>query len=105
MQVIEITSLSGHSPYNISICDITRTYCYVVATAVSSVPLILNIPTELSGSQEVLVIVTDNIGCEEIQYHFCGEPAPSQTPTTTPTPTPTNSVCNCISIDNPLGVT
>ena len=105
MQVIEITSLSGHSPYNISICDITRTYCYVVATSVSSVPLILNIPTELSGSQEVLVIVTDNIGCEEIQYHFCGEPAPSQTPTTTPTPTPTNSVCNCISIDNPLGIT
>lgn len=105
MQVIQITSLSGHSPYDITICDITNTYCYVVASGVVSAPLILNIPTELSGSQEVLVIVTDNIGCEEIQYHFCGEPIPSQTPTTTPTPTPTNSVCNCISIDNPLGIT
>jgi len=105
MQVIQITTLSGHSPYDITICDITKTYCYSGATGVTTAPLTINIPTELSGSQEVLVLVTDNIGCEEIQYHFCGEPIPSQTPTTTPTPTPTNSVCNCISIDNPLGIT
>ena len=105
MQVIKISSLSGHSPYNISICDLTRTYCYVVATGVVSTPLILNIPTELSGTQEVLVVVTDSIGCEEIQYHTCEFPLPSTSPTPTPTPTPTNITCNCISINNPSGVT
>ena len=34
MQVIEITSLNGYPPYDISICDLTLTYCYVVATGV-----------------------------------------------------------------------
>ena len=105
MQVIQITSLTGHSPYDITICDITNTYCYSGVTGATTAPLTIEIPTELLGTTELLVVVTDSIGCEEIQYHFCGEPIPSQTPTTTPTPTPTNSVCNCISIDNPLGVT
>jgi len=105
MQVIQITSLTGHSPYDITICDITKTYCYSGATGVTTAPLTIDIPTELLGTTELLVFVTDSIGCEEIQYHFCGEPIPSQTPTPTPTITPTNIVCNCISIENPSGVT
>ena len=106
MQVIQITSLTGHSPYNISICDITNTYCYSGATGVTTVPLTINIPTELLGTQELLVVVTDSIGCSEIQYHYCNTPlTPTPTPSITPTITPTNSLCNCISIENPSGVT
>ena len=105
MQVIQITSLTGHSPYDITICDITNTYCYSGVTGATSVPLTIDIPTELSGTTELLVVVTDSIGCQEIQYHICGEPIPSQTPTPTPTITPTNLTCNCISIENPSGVT
>tara|TARA_R110000868_G_scaffold407151_2_gene688306 strand:+ start:2044 stop:4548 length:2505 start_codon:yes stop_codon:yes gene_type:complete len=105
MQVIQITSLTGHSPYDITICDITNTYCYSGATGVTTVPLTIDIPTELLGTTELLVVVTDSIGCEEIQYHNCSVLLPSQTPTTTPTPTPTNLNCNCISIENPSGVT
>jgi len=102
MQVVEITSLTGHSPYNISICDLTLTYCYVVATGVVSVPptLSLNIPTELDGADQVLVVVTDSIGCQEFILQSCpGTPTP--TPTLTPTPTITRIViCNCISFEN-----
>jgi hypothetical protein len=107
MQVIQINSLTGHSPYDITICDITNTYCYSGATGVTTAPLTIDIPTELLGTTELLVVVTDSIGCEEIQYHFCNEliPSPTPTPTLTPTPTPTNIVCNCISIENPSGVT
>jgi hypothetical protein len=105
MQVIQITSLTGHSPYDITICDITNTYCYSGVTGATSVPLTIDIPTELSGTTELLVVVTDSIGCQEIQYHICDEPIPSQTPTPTPTITPTNLTCNCISIENPSGVT
>lgn len=105
MQVIQITSLTGHSPYDITICDITNTYCYSGVTGATSVPLTIDIPIELSGTTELLVVVTDSIGCQEIQYHICGEPIPSQTPTPTPTITPTNLTCNCISIENPSGVT
>jgi hypothetical protein len=102
MQVIEITSLTGQSPYNISICDITLTYCYVVATGVISVPptLQLTVPSLLEGDNQVLVVVTDSIGCEEFLLISCpGTPTP--TPTLTPTPTTTRTViCNCISFDN-----
>jgi hypothetical protein len=102
MQVIEITSLNGHSPFDISICDLTLTYCYVVATGVVSVPptLLLTIPIELYGANQVLVVVTDSIGCDEFILQSCpGTPTP--TPTTTATPTPTMVVvCNCISFEN-----
>ena len=102
MQVVEITSLTGHSPYNISICDVTLTYCYVVATGVVSVPptLQLTIPSQLDGANQVLVVVTDAIGCQEFILQTC--PAtPTPTPTITPTPTPTRIIiCNCISFQN-----
>jgi hypothetical protein len=102
MQVIEITSLTGHSPYNISICDITFTFCYVVATGVVSVPptLQLTIPTQLEGANQVLVVVTDAIGCQEFILQTCPS-TPTPTPTITPTPTPTRIIiCNCISFQN-----
>jgi surface protein len=105
MQIIQITSLTGHSPYDITICDITNTYCYSGVTGATTAPLTIDIPTELLGTTELLVVVTDSIGCQEIQYHFCGEPIPSQTPTPTPTITPTNSICNCIAIENTSGIT
>ena len=94
MQVVEITSLSGHSPFNISICDITLTYCYVVATGVVVVPptLELQIPTQLEGAQQVIVKVVDSIGCQELILQSCP---------TTPTPTPTKIVvCNCLTFEN-----
>jgi len=105
MQVIQITSLTGHSPYDITICDITNTYCYSGVTGATTVPLTINIPNELLGTTELLVVVTDSIGCQEIQYYNCGVPTPSQTPTPTPTITPTKSICNCISFENTSGVT
>ena len=102
MQVVEITSLTGHSPYNISICDLTLTYCYVVATGVVSVPptLQLPIPVQLEGADQVIVVVTDSIGCQEFILQSCpGTPTP--TPTLTPTPTVTRIIiCSCISFEN-----
>ena len=73
MQVIEITSLNGYPPYYISICDLTLTYCYVVATVVVSVPptLQLTVPSQLEGDNQVLVVVTDSIGCEEFILQSC----------------------------------
>jgi hypothetical protein len=106
MQVIQITSLTGHSPYDITICDVTNTYCYSGVTGATTAPLTIDLPSELLGSEEVLVVVTDSIGCQEIQYHVCTTvPTPTPTPSFTPTPTPTNAICNCISIENPSGIT
>jgi len=100
MQQIEITTLSGHSPYNITMCDITKTYCYPVLSGVVGAPptLTLNVPTQLEGTQELLVVVTDAAGCNTFHLYTCYTPTP--TPTMTPTPTPTMVVnCNCISFE------
>jgi hypothetical protein len=105
MQVIEITSLTGHSPYDITICDITKTYCYIATTGVTSVPTIVEIPSELLGTEELLVVIKDSAGCETFSKYNCFTPTPTPTPTITPTITPTNISCNCISIQNPSGVT
>ena len=51
MASIEITSLIGVSPFTVTLCDITNTYCYLVATNVTTVPLTVNIPIQLTGTQ------------------------------------------------------
>jgi hypothetical protein len=104
MQLIEINSLTGHSPYNITICDITKTYCYVVLTGVTTVPLTVDIPTELLGTDELLVVITDSAGCETFHPYYCITPTPTPTLTPTPTITPTSISCNCITFTN-IGVT
>ena len=99
MQIIEINSITGHSPYDITICDITKTYCVVVATGIVSVPTIVDVPTELSGTQELIVVITDSSGCETFHPYYCFTPTP--TPTHTPTPTQTMTVdCNCLTFIN-----
>ena len=101
MQTVEITTLSGHSPYNISICDITYTNCYSVATNVVSAPITVDIPLILQSSDKIIVLITDSIGCQEFQSYTCI--TPSLTPTNTPTPTitPTMFYCSCLVFDNP----
>ena len=79
MQSIEITSLVGHPPFSITVCDITYTYCYFVISGVTSSPITINVPIELSGAQEMLVIVTDIIGCEIMNYINCPTPTPTIT--------------------------
>ena len=100
MQIIEITSLTGHSPYDITICDITKSYCYIVASGVTSAPIMVDIPTELLGTQELIVVVTDSTGCETFSNYNCFTPTPTPTFTPTPTITPTNISCNCITFTN-----
>lgn len=104
MQIIEITSVTGTSPYDIIICDITYTYCYTADTGVVSIPptLYVNLPIELYGSQSVIVKIVDSLGCEEIQFVECPPtPTPTPTLTITPTITPTNANCVCLTFTNP----
>jgi len=104
MQIIEISGVSGHSPYDIIICDITNTYCYTVETGVVSVPpyLYINIPSQLNGVNSLLIKIIDSSGCETFQYVACPPtPTPTMTPTMTPTPTPTPNSCHNITFNNP----
>ena len=106
MQVINITSLSGTAPYDVYVCDVTITYCYLVASGVSTVPQVIDLPPFLSGVESIIVKVIDSTGCNEFHLVPCSQPSPSNTltPSVTPTPTvtPTRPIypCQCIVFDN-----
>jgi hypothetical protein len=104
VSTIEIISFTGVTPYNITICDLTLTYCYVVATEVTTTPITVNIPQELMGSPQLVVKLVDANNCEYFQLYQCLTPTP--TPTTTITPTPSMVVnCNCLTFNNLSGLT
>lgn len=103
MYTIEISSFTGTTPFSVTICDMTLTYCYVVATGVSSLPVTVNVPPTLVGSSNLIVKLIDANSCEYFQLYSCVTPTP--TPSITPTVTPSMVVnCNCISFDNLSGV-
>ena len=86
---ITITSVSGSSPFDVYACDITVTYCYLVANFISVPPtLTLSIPPPLENTNDIVIKVIDSLGCSELITFFCS-PTPTQTPTQTPTPTMT----------------
>ena len=94
MILVELTSITGVPPYTIKMCDLSMTYCYVVATGVPSLPLELDTPPQLSGADQIMVVIIDSTGCEFFRLISCLTPTP--TPTMTPTPTTTMIVdCNC----------
>jgi hypothetical protein len=68
---------------------------------VASGPITVNVPTILQSANQLMVLVTDSIGCQEFQSFNCFEPSSTPTNTPTPTITPTNIYCNCTVFDNP----
>jgi hypothetical protein len=101
MQTVDILTLEGHSPYNISICDVTYTNCFLVASDIVTAPITVNVPSVLTVANQLIVVVMDSLGCSKIEAINCLTPVPTTSPTTSPTPTPTNISCSCIIFDNP----
>jgi hypothetical protein len=95
---IELTSISGTPPYNISICDITKTFCYIVATGNPTLPVNLPIPVELMGVLELLVVIEDSLNCEYFEFISCVTTTTTSTTTTTTLPPPNN--CLCLTFEN-----
>ena len=92
---IQITSVTGTSPYNVYVCDIFGTNCNLVGTIVGTVPPVysFSIPAMFNYAQVVIVKVIDSNNCETFHIETCipptNTPTPTQTPTRTPTPTQT----------------
>lgn len=102
MQSIEITNVTGSGIYDVYLCDITLTYCYLILPSTpippaisfvlpSSLPNPFPPPLNISfdGAQSVIVKLIDTLtGCERFEIFSC-PPTPTPSPTLTPTPTPT----------------
>ena len=108
MQVIQVNTATGNPPYDIYVCDVTLTYCYLMSSGVSVFPAYVNLPNEFLGLQSVVVKLIDSSGCELFYNISCALPTPSVTvtPSFTPTPTPTPTIplygCQCLNFDNTL---
>ena len=95
-QVIEITGSTGSGTYDVYLCDITLTYCFLISGATSIPPTVsFELPSSLpnpnsppttisfDGSTSVIVKLVDTATlCEKFMLYNCGEP-PTTTTTTT----------------------
>jgi hypothetical protein len=115
MQTIEITGATGTGPYDVYICDITLTYCFLISGSTTIPPNVyFQLPTTLTNpyplpttitfgdaTSVVVKLVDLGTGCEKFIPYFCPSATPTPTVTQTPTQTPSNCLCN--RIDNPTG--
>ena len=74
MNIIQLTSISGTSPYDIYVCDITNTYCYLVSGSTVLPPLIsFVVPSPLESVTKLLLKLIDSNGCSKFYYYECTE--------------------------------
>ena len=90
---IQITSVTGTSPYNVYVCDVFGTNCNLVGTIPGSVPptVAFYVPTIFDYAPAVMVKVIDSNNCETFHIETCVSPTNPTPSTPTPTPTPTHT--------------
>ncbi len=98
METIVISSAIGTPPFTINICDVTNTYCCTVMTGVTSFPVVVNVPTQFTGTTQVLVQTIDS--CGYINFQVTPLVTPTPTPTLTPSPTVVYTDCDCYTFYN-----
>lgn len=98
MNTVVINSAVGTPPFQISLCDITNTFCYIVGIDVTTFPVTLDVPPPLQDVSQMVVSINDAYYCNSLQTLSFMTPTPTPSPTPTPTSYITN--CNCIIFDN-----
>jgi hypothetical protein len=72
--IIQINSISGTPPYDIYVCDITLTSCFLVSgSTVITPPLQFAVPSPLSNVTSLILKIIDSLGCEKFILLTCGE--------------------------------
>jgi hypothetical protein len=79
-QSIDILTSTGVAPYDVYVCDVSNTFCFLVDTGVT-LPYQFFAPPPLNNVSQLIVKLIDSLGCEFFE--------PFQCPTPTPTPSPT----------------
>jgi hypothetical protein len=90
---ITITNITGSTPFDVYVCDITNTLCVFITGLTSCPPsYTFTVPSPLDTSGSLLVKIIDDEDCERFEYYSCVSPTPTPTPTPTPSPLP---ICYC----------
>ena len=70
-QVI-ISGTTGTPPYEIQVCDITNTYCYLVSSGETIPPAYtFYVPPPLDVVESFLLKIIDSNGCERFELLTC----------------------------------
>jgi hypothetical protein len=71
--IIQINSISGNSPYDIYVCDVTLTYCFLVSGSTTiTTPYQFVVPPPLDNVVSLILKIVDSLGCEKILLLSCG---------------------------------
>lgn len=100
-QQIQISAATGTPPYDVYICDITLSTCYLISGGTTIPPTVEYTLTGLfENATPIIIKMIDSQGCEFFNVYNCPT-SPTPTPTITPTPTPTTTPgCHCLSFEN-----
>lgn len=101
-QLIEISSITGTSPYDVYVCDVYGSNCMFLSAVTVNVPppIYLTLPTYFDYAPVIMIKIIDANSCEYFEIIQCTQiptptptptPSPSPTATQTPTPTPTET--------------
>ena len=86
---VQINSILGTPPFYFFLCDINLTQCiYNSSASTPTYPIILDLPTSLIGTNQLVVKIIDGNSCEVYQDYILPSPTPTPSLTMTPTPTP-----------------
>jgi len=69
---ITISGINGNPPYDVYVCDITNTYCYLITGSTTIPPtLIFTVPPPLDVVDSFLLKLIDSKGCEKFILLTC----------------------------------
>jgi len=69
---ITISTVSGTPTYDIYVCDITNTYCYLVSGGTTIPPAYsFIVPPPLDNVESLLIKIVDSNGCEKFILVQC----------------------------------
>ena len=69
---IQINSISGTSPFDIYVCDVTISYCFFVS-GITTTPYTFNVHPPLESITPIILKIIDANDCEKIFLLSCGE--------------------------------
>jgi hypothetical protein len=69
---ITISGVSGTSPYDVYVCDVTNTYCFLISGGTTIPPSFTFEPVyPLNNVDSLLVKLIDSNNCEIFNYYEC----------------------------------
>jgi len=69
---VSVSGTTGTPPYDLYVCDITNTYCYLSASGVTiSPPYTFYVSPPLDVVESLIIKILDSNGCERFEVVSC----------------------------------